>query len=514
MALARYWRFSESTSGQRSVAEMELRTAAGASNEVLSGGTASASSVASGAPTQAADQAFDANTATEWISFGGGGVQWIQWDFGVGVQKDIRHLTLKNSAVYVPQNFTAGTLASSDDGVNWLPRIYVTGKTQDSGDVSVWLPPPFATADLSMPKGSLTAYSGGSARLNPSVSLGMVGFGGGTAALTGPMPTLSITGQDRTGDNAFVGALGMPGLVAYGGANGGLSMPSATLSAAGKVAITGNASLVLPAPSLVAVGTIAASATAAVGLSDPFLLVGYSGAVCSVQLSGGLTTQATGITGATGSAAITLPLFELTASGTQQTRGQANLLMPAARLGATAQAWLVMPGARLTAIGTATVAVTYEAYALNLKHALPDAADELTHFTNYPFDKIIRYQNSYFGVNSTGLYLLEGTTDDTAPIPYSVKTKLTDFGTDQKKTPEAAVFGGRLGPDATVTVYTGETEDDVYAYSTPRGQDVQNYRQKFGKGLKARYYAFGIQGDGAMALDTVSFDIAKLKRRI
>lgn len=380
----------------------------------------------------------------------------------------------------------------------------------------------YGTASLALSGwgGALTASGidltthGVAVLVSPKMQLAL--YSGAAAALVSPSPKLSVSGHNSFGENAMFVTSPKFTLGIYGGANiqAGLAIPTVAISAT----LTGLATINVssPMPTATATGVVSGTAQSALSLSLG-TVVGYSGAVVSVTI-GVSTLAASGTTGSIGVAELTLPLFELGASGTAQGYGSANLIAPVMRPGATAQAWLTPPGFTLTVIGTATVALTYEAYALNLNHKPrgqgQEVNDELTRFTNYPFDKIIRYKNSYFGVNSTGLYLLEGTTDDAAPIAYHAKTKLTDFGTDQKKTPEAAVFGGRLGPDATVSVYTGESEDDVYAYTTPRGQDVQNYRQKFGKGLKARYYAFGIQGDGAMVLDTVSFDIAKLKRRI
>ena len=344
----------------------------------------------------------------------------------------------------------------------------------------------------------------------------IAGSSGGRAAnLSVAKQTLNATAGANARLLGYTGGLSTAGTTTLV-ANADLTSPRSGLNAAGTTTSVANADLISPRAVVSGSATVTRLGSAAMG---PTLgtLVGYAGALISVSAQIG-SISASGTRTTTGNFIYTAPLFDLAASGTRANSGSALLVAPVGRLATTGAAWIAAPGFQLTAIGTATVAVSYEAYALNLSHAARGADqatnDELTRFTNYPFDKIIRYQNSYFGVNSTGLYLLEGTTDDTTPIPYNVKTKLTDFGSDQLKTPEAAIFGGRLGPDATVTVYTGETEDDVYAYTTPRGQDVQNYRQKFGKGLKARYYAFGIQGEGAMTLDTVSFDTATLKRRI
>ena len=144
---------------------------------------------------------------------------------------------------------------------------------------------------------------------------------------------------------------------------------------------------------------------------------------------------------------------------------------------------------------------------------------EVTRYTNFPFTHIVRYQNSYFGANENGLFLLEGTTDYAATptaIPWAFKTAVTDFGYPEFKTIESAYIGGRLGPSETLTLYAGEgAQTQAYSYTTPRGELAQNYRQKFGKGIKNhRYYALGANGSGELVIDSIDFNVAKLSRRI
>jgi len=172
---------------------------------------------------------------------------------------------------------------------------------------------------------------------------------------------------------------------------------------------------------------------------------------------------------------------------------------------------------RLTAIGTAVITATYEAYAVNLKHTPrgnEQPTDEVTHYTNFPFTHVVRYKNSYYGANSTGLYLLEGTTDAATPIPFAVKTAMTDFKSPTKKTLASAYFGGRFGPASTITLTAGEDTPASYTYSTPRDQNAQNYRQTFGKGLKARYYQLAVAGSDTLELDSIELDVHNLTRRI
>ena len=229
----------------------------------------------------------------------------------------------------------------------------------------------------------------------------------------------------------------------------------------------------------------------------------------------------TGTVGGVASVSAKLPLFDVTASGTQQRHAKAELVLPSLTATNSGAIWALLPSVQLTAIGTAVVAVTYEAYALNLKHnPAPgqEPVDEMTRYTNYPFDRIVRYKNSYFGMNSTGLYLLEGTTDFAEPTPALVqwdwRTALTDFKSPQLKKLEVVYFGGRMPAAATVTVAVGESGTESYNYTTPRGPTAQNYRQPLGKGMKARYYAVGASGAGDLALDTLTFNVTPLARKV
>ena len=339
----------------------------------------------------------------------------------------------------------------------------------------------------------------------------------GNAACLSPSPTLISTGHDSYGENALIFTAPVPTLTSYGGANTKLTALVPALSVAATGTTLATASLAAPVGALASGGTVSGMANASLQAPVPNL-IGYGGAVCSITLTGAPTLSATGTVGGVGSVAVTVPLAQLSATVTAQNHGSAILTAPAGKMAGTLQAYLVAPGATLTAIGSATITATYEAYALNLNH-MPrrdgqEPIDELTHYTNFPFTHIVRYKNSYFGANSTGLYLLEGTTDDGAAIPWSVKTHLTDLGYPEKKTVVSAYFGGRLGPTETVALTVGEKGDETYAYTTPRGAAAQNYRQKFGRGVKTRYFGLGISGTQDFTLDTVDLEVDKLTRRI
>ena len=366
------------------------------------------------------------------------------------------------------------------------------------------------SAALTAPSPTLSAFGGDNVSITaPSPVL--AAFAGGYAELTAPSSRLAFTAHNSYGENAIIATAPRPTLQAYTGGNASLTAPSPTLDAIGTGTGILVADLTAPSPSLASTGTSTGILSAELTAPRPNL-VGYGGAVCSITGPMG-TLTATGTTSSTASVQVTVPMAQLTATVTRQGSMSALLTAPSPRMGTTLQAYLIAPGATLTAIGTATITATYEAYALNLNHS-SDTNDELTRYTNFPFTQVVRYQNSYYGVNGTGLYLLEGTTDDGTPIDWSVKTGITDFDSPNLKTVTYAYFGGRLGPGATVSIYPSEPDGQSYDYTTPRGQTAQNYRQQFGRGIKARYFAIGASGSDSIELDTLDLTVATLKRRI
>ena len=71
-----------------------------------------------------------------------------------------------------------------------------------------------------------------------------------------------------------------------------------------------------------------------------------------------------------------------------------------------------------------------------------------------------------------------------------------------------------MGKAETITLYAGEKTTKAYKYKTTRGSTAQNHREKFGRGIKARYFAVGANGADVMELDDIEFNIHSLTRRI
>ena len=371
-------------------------------------------------------------------------------------------------------------------------------------------------------RGSKGASSAGTASMLPLGAFGApVVVLQGWAFLTGATGTLTARVRDSEGENAANVVAPTPTLRAHFGAFVTADAPTPTLSASGTGTNWLKASVEAPSGLLVASATVSGSSHAS-PRAPMASLVGYGGAVASVTLTGKATVEASVTSGAASAATVRgpmarLPLFEVTA----EAYSRADILAPAGQMGGTLQAWIAPPTPTLVAIGTAVVAAAYEAYAVNLRHAPRGRGqeaphDEVTRYTNFPFTHIVRHKNSYYGANSTGLYLLEGTTDAGAPVAYAARTALTDFGSPTRKTVTSAYFGGRLGAETTLTLHAGEgAQTAAYNHTTPRGALAQNHRQVFGRGIRQhRYYAIGIAGEGVMELDRLELNVHNSTRRI
>ncbi len=394
-----------------------------------------------------------------------------------------------------------------------------------------------ARAVFAIPKPTITASGNYGSRLNlPSLQLNITAsgptyhasiimnlpaltlsaFGGGHAAIELPSLAIVSNGHDATGENAA--ALELPAIQMSGhfGSKAALNLTTLALEMAGTFVVVGRAELELPTLTVEASGKAGSVARVSMTLGLP-VVAGHFGGVSSITV-GGLTVSASGKGGGIGRAAVTLPLFELNVEATAQNHGSAVLELPSLKMVNGGAARLTLPKLSLTAIGTAVVTATYEAYAINLLHnGTQSPVDEVTRYTNFPFDRIIRYKNSYFGVAADGLYLLEGTTDHATPpnaVPWEFKTHLMDFEDPREKTIVSAYFGGRMGKSETITLFAGEKTTKAYKYKTPRGATAQNHREKFGRGIKARYFAIGAEGADGMELDNIEFNINNLTRRI
>jgi hypothetical protein len=119
----RYWRVYiasvDRPNGYAGMAEVELRTNVGGSDET-GAGTASASSEYSGCE---ANKAVDNDAGTYWYSGNGTVPHWWKYDFGNGVTKDIVEVAITSVTGYEDSGPKHFHLEYSDDGNSWTELI-------------------------------------------------------------------------------------------------------------------------------------------------------------------------------------------------------------------------------------------------------------------------------------------------------------------------------------------------------------------------------------------------------
>lgn len=529
MAAHQYWRITVTSSGPSGVAvsTVEMRASSGGPNLSVPG-NGSASASASDSPYGVPEGAFDGDDQTNWYR-SGPPPQWLQWSFTAPTE--IAEIVLRHgSGINADFRGRGGIVQYSDNGVDftiWSP--FVLDSANGSSVTVVEVPPAVAVVDVALPMLSIEAFSGANAVLAlPMMTVSLYGgvnahmalpmprpaiYGGGAVAITMPLMSARAVG----GPGVLAGAqLQLPRLVmsAAGGGSARLTLPMLTLETEATFPLVGVSSLTLPALAVVASGRT--GGLAAVDVVLPMLtLSGRFGGAAAMVLPR-MSVAAGGIGGGVARAALALPMFSLEAVSVAVGRGTADLTLPMLQMAGLAKAVLVLPGLQVVAIGGPVLPVVYEAYAVNLVQSKDGQPYEVTEYTNFPFTKIVRLRDSYYGVGADGLYLLGGDEDLGEPIAWAWQTHLSDFGTKLLKTPDAMYLTGRMGPSACAMVAVGEKRTFTYQMRNWRGEFAQAYRVKMGKGIKATYLGFGAHDECGSVMDVDLLDprIVSMTRNI
>lgn len=367
--------------------------------------------------------------------------------------------------------------------------------------------------------GSDYEYAGGDATMAPMSSSGavaipisyaMITFGGGFG-LYAVANEVSLDG--------FQGTMPLPSVQVFAGNTGRVGMSFSVVGEASTMSVA-KATIVMPRFELYAVASVELVGGAVVAPSERFKVEAYGAAHLTAGLLNKFTVNATMSADSVMKAVLAMPSPLVVATGRRSDVSSAYLTMPMLRTMASGAARLTMSAFALRALASGDVApALYEGYAVNLvpqDDARGTVYPEVSHYIGMPFNQIVRFEDEYYGVAADGLYLLGGDTDNGAAIGWGFETSLTDFGDKQMKRAVSVYVGGRLVEGMTANVFVGEKATQPYTYGTPRGDDAQNYRVKFGKGMKSRYYAFGLEDTAGrdFEVDSLDFEIYSLDRAI
>ena len=296
------------------------------------------------------------------------------------------------------------------------------------------------------------------------------------------------------------------------GAQSALTLPAPALVATGTVTVVGRVDVPLPALTLVANGKAGGISTAYLQHGGAYSVEARTGARAVVALEpNGYALASSGTTGGIASAALSIAgAYVVSAGGNQEAIASADMVLPSLQAAPSGQAWLVGPSLTMHAVAQQVIAVAYEAYAINL------ATGAVTHYTNYPFDNILRFGNKFYGVSSAGLFEIGGDLDLAVPIAARIKTFQTTFGSQNKKRLPAVYSSGRS--DGGVTIGVTADEGTTYEYTSDWGEvpGNTNHRTVPGKGINGVYYSLEVKNvaGGSLELDTISVEVAHTTRAI
>jgi hypothetical protein len=141
----------------------------------------------------------------------------------------------------------------------------------------------------------------------------------------------------------------------------------------------------------------------------------------------------------------------------------------------------------------------------------------LSTYDNFGFNSVAVVGGVLYATSPEGVFALNADKDQTRDVAAKVKTGMLDF--DIKTTKRISdIFVGYTGGRLSYEVETYDGPQDVYTYEMPErdSEAPRNNRVKPGKGLKSRYWRFGIENiDGAdFQLHDQTAVIAASKRRL
>jgi len=152
--------------------------------------------------------------------------------------------------------------------------------------------------------------------------------------------------------------------------------------------------------------------------------------------------------------------------------------------------------------GNKLVVNTSVAYAINLSSA------ETTQYAGFTFDYIMRLGGNYYGVQSNGLYLLEGADDNGVAIDGVALTHKTDFDTAKhKRVPFMYIDSD--GPTNITSVVDGVRRNTYLSKFGGR-------RTKLGRGPKGRFWEFEITNvaGGELKVGSLEAYAEELNRKV
>lgn len=136
----------------------------------------------------------------------------------------------------------------------------------------------------------------------------------------------------------------------------------------------------------------------------------------------------------------------------------------------------------------------------------------VTEYQNYNFNSFAQLGHKYLGASSDGLFELNGDDDVGTDIIPKIRSGYAQFNGSRFSGFKAAYLGIRATGDLVFRLISGDGSTYVYAV---KARDMETVKVQLGKGLRARYFAFELEGTGQdLDLETVELVPMVSTRRV
>lgn len=129
--------------------------------------------------------------------------------------------------------------------------------------------------------------------------------------------------------------------------------------------------------------------------------------------------------------------------------------------------------------------------------------EAMSQYDNYGFIAFFEHEGQPYGMTQTGIYRLDGETDNGADIESFILTGKDDMGESELKRLPYAYVGAHAPDGLTLTVFTDK--DEAHTYDIPATDTLTTQRAIVGKALRSRYWQIALRnvGGGMFSIESL-----------
>lgn len=129
-------------------------------------------------------------------------------------------------------------------------------------------------------------------------------------------------------------------------------------------------------------------------------------------------------------------------------------------------------------------------------------------YSEYPFNSLAYFNDKYLGATDTGIYVLNGDSDNGAEIDSVIKTGPMDFGRKQTKWIRDVWMTYRTDGHMALVFSTDEdSTTEVQRDTVTTSEQLQEEKIKVPRGLKGRYWTIELKNSSGADFDIDNLEI-------